>query len=506
MSFVRTIGAAISAVVLLGAGALAFVAADTREPPPAQSVPLASVHTVPAGVTRIVCAPAPVIAEGAVAYDSEFNPIPVTSSASLVAAAFPRDDDAGEASLALSVSAEPIELAGEAARIASGVPGPESAILLAEPVDGSAPLAAAGGVWRSDTGDLRSLTALPCSLAASDLWLLGGASEVGSSATLTLTNPGSTPVTATVTGWGPVGPVELPMLTGLVIAPHSAETYLLEASDATLERLALRVQTEGGAVGASLLDTRLDGFTPLGTDTVASGEPPAREQIITGIALTDPPEGTDLSNPAAQNLVRLLNPGESAATVTLTLLTADQELGISGAEALTLDPGAVFDVAIDGLPAGHHAVSVSSDQPVVAAAQVVRLAGGDGGAERAWTSATEASPVLTFAVPGIGSEVDAASLVLANASDSAVSAVVTPFSMEGAAGEPVEVTIPGRGTLTIPAGDLGTPAALRIEAETEVSGALLLETDGDAGDLVAILPATPDAAREHSVPVTVREN
>nr|NLD39671.1 hypothetical protein [Actinomycetales bacterium] len=501
MMSLRAVGGALSAVLLLAAGALTFMAAEGVEPPTAAPVALGTVHNVPAGVTRIACAPTPLIAEGAVAYDPEFNPVPATSSATLVAASVPRGDDgAGPAAIATSPAGEPTALWGTAALVGSADPGAEAAVVVAEPLEGVAPLAAAAGIWRSDAGDLRSLTALPCSVALAEQWLVGGATEVGSSAALTITNPGATPVTVTVSGWGPLGPVDLPMLSGLVIAPYASETYLLEASDSTLERLALRVQSAGGAVGASLLETRLDGLTPLGTATVAPSAPPGTALVVPAVSLTDVPE--DAGESGLQSFVRVLNPGTAPATLTLTLLTAEGEVGIAGATDVTVDPGAVFDIAIDGLPAGDHSVAVVSDQPVVAAAHLVRHAS-DGGADRAWSGAATPSSLMTVAVPGLGAQADAATLVVANPSAEEVAVRVTPYGADGAAGEVREVSVPARASIGVVVE--GAPVALQVESDEPVAAALLLRAGIAEGELVAILPATPDAATAHAVTVTVRE-
>ncbi|MDO5495506.1 MAG: DUF5719 family protein [bacterium] len=499
MSRMRTLGATLSALVLVGAGAAAVTYADQVAPPAAPSTSRVQVHPVPAGVLRLVCAPAPVIPEGATAYDSEFTPIPVTSTAALTAAAVPREDTPSSARL--QAGAEPIELEGSEALIAQLTPSDPGAMLVARPVQGVAGLVDAAGLWRSDAGDLRSLTALPCAPAEGEQWLVGGSTVVGSSAALTLANPSETPITVDVSGWGPLGPVDVPMLAGLVLAPGAAETYLLEASDATLERLALRVQASGGSVGASVLHSRLDGFTGHGVDTIGPTAPPALELVIPGVSLAAPAEGSEA--PSAPGLVRILNPGTTPATVALALLTASGEAPIPGAVAVTVDPGAVFDVNLDGLPPGEHAVSVTSDHPVVASAQVLRSLS-DGGAEAAWVSATLPAARLTSALPGSAGGAERLALVLANPHDDDAPARVTPYGPDGGAGEVRDVVVPARGTVALT--ELDGAAALAVEADQGLHGALVASGAIAEGELVAVLPAAPDGATAHEVSVEVREN
>ncbi len=526
MSRMNAFGAALTALLLVGGGAAAVVAAENVQPPATEAADPVRVHPVPAGLTRLACAPAPVIAEGAVAYDDDFNPIPVTSTASLGTVSVPRDAEVAEgadaegaagsaeaAAAELVAGGEATPLEGESARVAGAVRGAEApegtdagtaggvgVAVVAEPVDGVAPLVAAGGIWRSDTGDLRSLTALPCAPAGSEQWLVGGSTTVGSSALLTLANPGDTPITVTVTGWGQLGPVDLPMLTGMVIAPQESEEYLVEASDATLERLALRVQATGGVVGASLLDTRLDGFTARGTDTVAPTAAPALELVIPAMVIAAPPEGVE--DPPVPGVVRILNPGSEPALTSLTLLTADGESSIPGADSFWVDPGAVFDIALDGLPPGEHAVAVSADQPVVAAAEL-RHTLADGGTERAWVSAIPAAQRLTLATPGLRTEADSAVLVLTNGTDGDATARVTHYGGDGQEIAASDVVVPARGTATVT--DLEGTAGLAVDATAGVHGALVLRAEVPEGPMVAVLVAEPDAAATHEVRVRVAE-
>ncbi|HZK05391.1 MAG TPA: DUF5719 family protein [Actinomycetaceae bacterium] len=502
MSVRKSVGATLAAIALVGALAAAVVAAEVAPLPAADAVPIGQSHAVPAGLVRLVCAPAPVLAEGAVGYDAEFNPVEATAGASLSAVTFPRDEGAATAGLALTPGGNLVALEGEDARAGGGSPVGESAVVEAEPDGDAAALAAAGGVWRSDLGDLRSIVALPCTAAASEQWLVGGSTMVGSSAELTITNPSETPATVRVLGWGSVGPLDLPMLAGLVIAPHSSESYLIEASAAEMERLMLRVSSTGGSVSASLLDTRLDGFTPLGADVVGPTAAPATEQVIPGVALADV---EDLTSPAAtENFVRIANPGSTGATVTLTLLAADGEFSIPGASEVTIDPGAVFDVSLAALPAGDHAVAVSSDQPVVAAAQIAR-AGGEGSLDRAWVTASTAAEIVSFAVPGLGEQVGQATLVLANSSDREVAAAVTPYGSDGAAAATAAVTVPARGITAVDVGEFGAPVGLAVRGDAPLNGAAILRAGAADGELIGVLPGTADAESAGEVVVVVRE-
>ena len=60
------------------------------------------------------------------------------------------------------------------------------------------------------SGDLRGLTAAPCTQPSAMSWIVGGSIAAGSSAELRLVNPGVTPATAKVTLYGSIGRLSLP--------------------------------------------------------------------------------------------------------------------------------------------------------------------------------------------------------------------------------------------------------------------------------------------------------
>lgn len=539
MELFRSIAATLTAAALAG-GTAVLVGAAALSPPPADvAAPTAQLHAVPAGVTRLVCAPPPELQPGAVAYDENFNPIPVTATSSFLALTLPRADQAAEATLTFPGGPD-IDLSGTEAFTAKGGPGqlgPDGAFIQAQPVAGTAAVVAGAGVWRSDKGDLRALVALPCTAASSEQWLVGGSTVVGSSARLVITNPAGTAATVSVTGWSGLGPIELPMLQELVVAPYSTSSYLLEGSTTMLERIALRVVATGGVVGASLLDSRLDGLTPFGVDVVAATARPATQLVIPGVLLPDTPSPGSPENPAsAANLVRIANPGKEAALVTAAILTADGERPIPGAGDITIDPGAVFDISLAALPPGYHAVVVASDRPVFAAAQTALAplpaeptaptdptdptdptAPADptapttparpatpAGMDRAWVAATLPAPRMTLALPGLGREVGASEIVLANTTQADITATVTPYAADGRAGSPVQVVVPARGVNTLAVGELGNLVGVGVVAGGPLHAAAVLRATAAGVQLVSVLPALPDAAVAHELSVTLR--
>lgn len=501
MSVLRSVAAVVSAGVLLGAASLTVLAAEVLPAPSVARTELGTAHALPAGTTRVVCAPTPLIAEGATGYDSEFNPVPVTASSSLTALSLPRDGAAAPATLTLR--GQTVDLAGSAALVAAGAADAVGAIMAAEALNGVAALVGGGGVWRSDVGDLRALVALPCATATSEVWLVGGSTMLGASSQLTITNPTSTPASVTVSVWGPLGAVDVPLLADVVVAPGASESFLIEAHAPDLERLALRVVSSGGAIGASLLDTQLEGITALGTDTAGATAAPSSTLVLPGVSLGD-------EAAANANLVRLFNPGAESAIATLSLLTAAGEQPIPGAADVTIDPGAVFDISLASLPPGNHAVAISSTLPLLASAQVARATEGTaespatGVMERAWVSATEPAERVAVTIPGVGAQATTARVVLANAADQEIAADLTLFGADGSESGRRSITVPARGVAELDPASLGA-VGLDVRASAPIHVAVVLSAAADDGELLAVLPGIPDAAAALDVRVTVRE-
>lgn len=481
---------ALGAVVVL-AGSAGAVLAATEYPAPATGTADAVRRIeVPAGPTSVVCPSEPSLPDTGVAEDQDFRPEQAKASAQFVVASFPRDGGAGPGTVEDAAGGAPRALSGSAALLATADSFPVASWARVEPVGGDTALAAGAVVWRVDAGDLRSLAGSPCIAPASESWIVGGSTAVGRSARLELTNPGSTTATVTVSAWGPTGVVDLPLLVAVPIAPASSQTILLEANAAGVDRLALQVVARGGQVAATLLDTALSGLTPGGVDFGVPTAVPARELVLPGLSLAG-----DAS--AGEDFVRIVNPGDAPAAVTLALLTAEGTEPVAGAESVTVDAHAVFDVSLAGLPAGDHALRLTADQPVAAAAQVTRRGGADDGpVDRAWVVATEATGGGAVVIPA-GT---AARLVIASAGT--VDAVVrlTPWDADGVAGVVRELAVPAGSVVAVD--DVGTVV---LSADGAVHAAAVLEVDTPDGALVSVLPLTPDANGRQTIGVLVRE-
>ena len=234
-------------------------------------------------------------------------------------------------------------------------------------------------VERIGTGDLAGLAGLTCMPVATDQWLVGGATTLGSSARLVLTNPGATSVRASVQLHTPVGPVE--GATSIIVGPGAQESVLLEALETEMPATAVHITAGGLGVSAAVQDSRLDGFTAAGTDWIVASA--GGTSLVA--ALPGPSDG------AGSALLSLVAP--EGADVTLALETADGDQGWLGEPTLTLEPGVVTDVPIPA--ADHGFVTIEADAPVVAGTRVSLtrpLETGDGTPARdhAWSASQPA--------------------------------------------------------------------------------------------------------------------
>ncbi|WP_282948125.1 DUF5719 family protein [Cellulomonas endometrii] len=367
---------ALSGVLVLGltGGVVALAVAA----PPAGTDPVpASTVDVPAAATTLVC-PGPLqLPDDTTSGDSAFDRVPVAPNESV--SAF---DTASSGTASLT----PLDGAGVALdagtwRLASPT---APVILRAEPLDGE-PARVAGATSSIVTdGDLRGLSAASCAPPTADVWLVGGSTELQSTADLVVVNPGATAADVTVEVWGPSGRVELADGGRMLVAPGAQEVVVLPGVAAEQRRTVVHVAASGGQVSAYVQDSLLDGFTPRGTDLVAGGAAPATTQVVPGLSV--PGTAVDAADAGA---LRLLAPGEEPATVSVRLLGPDGDVVLPGAEAVDLAPGEVTDLSLGGLAARPHPAALAPSAPVVAGGMVART--GDPGEldeqprlERAW--------------------------------------------------------------------------------------------------------------------------
>ena len=379
----------------------------------------------------------------------------------------------------------------------------EGGILTLVPADGQVANAVGSVPTLTQSGDLRGLTAAPCAQPSAMSWIVGGSIAAGSSAELRLTNPGATSATAKVNLYGSVGPLSLPSNGEVTIPAGGSASLALEANSSQDPRIAVSIETDGGSVVPALVTESLDGETPSGTDIITPGAAPATDLVIPGVEVVEPasqgevPDTTTGADSSDTPAVRIVNPGQVPATVSVTMLGKDGAHALAGAQSVTVDAGSVFDISLAGVPAGTYGVQVTSSTPVGAAVRMVRSAGEYPERshalvhDQAWAQAAlpGAADSGLLAVPRAASLTSAVTVT-----NSGAAASVTLSSLDGSWSQDVAVA-KGSAVRLSAAGSSSeqshTPSGLA--AATIVTA----QAGGDlAGTLISTVPAQPDAAAQ----------
>ena len=390
----------------------------------------------------------------------------------------------------------------------------EGGILTLAPADGRVANAVGAVTTLTKSGDLRGLTAAPCTQPSAMSWIVGGSIAAGSSAELRLVNPGVTPATAKVTLYGSIGRLSLPSNGEITVPAGGSSSLALETKGSQDPRIAVSVEADGGSVVPTLVTESLDGETPAGTDVITPGAAPATDLVIPGVEIVEPAAqgevadaktGADSSDTPA---VRIINPGAAPATVSVTMLGKDGARPLSGAQSVTIDAGSVFDIQLAGVPAGTYGVQVTSNTPVGAAVRTVR-SGGEYPArskalvhDQAWAQAAlpGAADSGLLAVPRAASLTS--SVTVAN---SGPATSLTLSSLDGSWSQDVTVAKGSAVVVEVPA----KVAAVRLSAAGSSSGQprtpsglaaatiVTAQAGGQlAGTLISTVPAQPDAAAQ----------
>ena len=389
----------------------------------------------------------------------------------------------------------------------------EGGILTLAPADGRVANAVGAVTTLTKSGDLRGLTAAPCTQPSAMSWIVGGSIAAGSSAELRLVNPGVTPATAKVTLYGSIGRLSLPSNGEITVPAGGSSSLALETKGSQDPRIAVSVEADGGCVVPTLVTESLDGETPAGTDVITPGAAPATDLVIPGVEIVEPAAqgevadaktGADSSDTPA---VRIINPGAAPATVSVTMLGKDGARPLSGAQSVTIDAGSVFDIQLAGVPAGTYGVQVTSNTPVGAAVRMVR-SGGEYPArskalvhDQAWAQAAlpGAADSGLLAVPRASSLSSA--VTVANSGETTS---VTLSSLDGSWKQDVKVAKGSSSVVEVPAkvsavrlnaaGRKGSSGTSHAPSGLAAATIVTAQAGGDlAGTLISTVPAQPDA-------------
>ncbi|MWV50562.1 hypothetical protein GRS96_14915 [Rathayibacter sp. VKM Ac-2803] len=343
-----------------------------------------------------------------------------------------------------------------------------------------------GGVTTQSIANesISGLSAHGCAEPTADSWLVAGSTDVGRTSVLVLANASEVAATVDLTLYGEQGLVSATGATGIVVPAGSVRTLPLAGLAPDVVQPVVRMTARGGEIAASLQSSAISGLTPEGVETSSPSAGPDTVTVISGFTVASPPADTasdDGSGGAGSPVLRILTPGEADSTVSIEVSNEDPS-GLGASTQVVVPAGRVGEVPLTGLADGSYRVTLSSDQPIVAAGRSSST--GSAGTDFAWF----ASGTATSVPFGIGSTGEAgARLHLANASDSSASVV-----LESASGSRTLEIGPFAAATT----ELGTDSVV-VSSDQPVQASVSIAADGR----IASYPIVPPGPL--SSPVTV---
>lgn len=341
--------------------------------------------------------------------------------------------DPNRPSAALPVGAAQVTVVGETSdwfelsRIESG--GSLPAVITApagEPIAAAQTQVLAAGM-------LRGLTASSCGEAVHEQWLLGGATTLGISTTLSLGNPTEVPATVQLTLFDENGRVDETRTSGVLVPARSEQTVSLNGYAPGRERISVRVVSAGAPVAATLGVTQTDTLSPFAVDTVSRQIAPSVRQVIPGVAnISDHQHGPGDAGEIDPFpvVVRVQAPAGETGVANVHAMRADGGSEILG--TVEFSGSAIAELPIAKWPEDANAVMIDADAPVLAAV----LGSADDGISHDYAWFVPA-PVLPADTDVAAAVVPGGRLVLANPGPA--DAEVQLVNAQGAAARPITV-------------------------------------------------------------------
>jgi hypothetical protein len=332
------------------------------------------------------------------------------------------------------------------------------------------------------SGDLVGFATTACGEAGSDSWLVAGATTVGRTSFVMLSNPGDVAAVVDLTIYGDAGLVESPGAKNLDVPARSTRIVSLAGLAPDLSDPVIHVQASVGAVYAAVQQSVVRGLEPGGVEMAGPTTAPATTQTVTGIYVAGTstiaerlgdPDASDL-----QSVLRLFVPGDAPASVTVRI-SEEKDGGAQTEYQVGLTPQVVTDFPLQDIPDGVYTVQIESDQPVVVGARTSTIA--NGALDFAWYQAVEPLDPTFFVAAADGPN---PRLHLVNSTGGEVTVTLTT-----AAGVQTDATIPA-GTRIVP---LAPGESYTVTTSAPVSASVSYFGVGFSSSF-AIVPPSPAAS------------
>jgi hypothetical protein len=402
-------------------GALAAVVATALFAPLASSTvsaPAATIAPVPLPQSRLCPGPLLQLSNGA---GLDATTASAVGSASVVS---------GAGDPTATVVSTPVEAPDNATAAAKTVP-----VILTTP--DAAPGVLLGGSQSQTVSadDLSGLAAASCDEPSTDSWVVGGATTVGRTSFLLLSNPTDVSADVSLVIYSEAGLVDAPGATGITVPAESQRILPLSGLVPDATSPVVHVSSTGGSVVATIQQSIVRGLEPGGVELTGPTTALATSQTMTGVqilgtsALAEKVSTDGYAD--LQAAVRVFVPGTADAQLSVTV--TDEKAGSQPVVyTLTAPAGTVSEQPLRDLPDGQYSVTVQSSVPIVTAARTSVIA--NGALDFAWYQAEDelSSPFVLPVAPGPSPRIH-----LYNSGSSDAKITLAPKT-----GKSIEVTVP----------------------------------------------------------------
>jgi len=420
---IATSARALGAVLTLGAGAT-LVAGAVLIPLPSHTVSVPSVEVAPTPLPQsLVCA-------GSLFQLSNGAGVDATTASGVGTPQLTSGSDDSDVDIERSPLAAPDNSTVVDATAPTAVTAPDA--------DPGVLIAAAQSVAVSQE-DISGLASTNCAEAQADSWLVGGATTVGRTSFVLLSNPTEVTADVDLTLFAENGRLDAPGSTGITVPAKSQRVFSLAGFAPNAKYPVVHVVSTGGYVAASLQQTVIRGLEPGGVELSGPTTAPSTETVFAGVKITGTSAIAErLSADGYADLqaaVRVYVPGDADATITVSV-ASESSGSADGSYTLSAPGGVVSELPLKDLPDGSYSVTLDSTQPIVASARTSVLA--SGAVDFAWNQAAtplDADTLVPIA-PGPSPRIH-----LANSGDTEAN-----VTLRTATGNAVTIAVPAGGT------------------------------------------------------------
>jgi hypothetical protein len=219
---------------------------------------------------------------------------------------------------------------------------------------------------------LGGLALAACADSSNDMWLVAGATNVGRTSLVMLSNPTDVSSTVKLEIFGENGLVEAAKNDGILVPAGTQRIVSLAGYARDVVAPVVHVTSTGGQILASLQQSVTRTLVPSGVELVNPGAAPNTVQIMTGVYLQGLAAHNDGENGAVisdlESAVRVLLPGKEDAEVGITFISA---AGERTEIKSTVSAQKVIQFPFAGITDGTYTVIVRSAKPLLAGVRAV---------------------------------------------------------------------------------------------------------------------------------------